>query len=57
LAVADSIKNSKLLKDALEVTFEVSKLVKYSPKRDVMFEKLKDQLAPDTPGFHVLCPT
>ena len=57
LAVGDSVKNSKLLKDALENTFEVSKLVKFSPKRDVMFEKLKDKLAPDTPGFCVLCPT
>jgi len=36
LAVGDSVKNSKILKDALEITFEVSKLVKYSPKRDVM---------------------
>ena len=57
LAVGDSVKNSKLLKDALEITFEVSKLVKYSPKRDVMFEKLKGKLAPDIPGFRVLCPT
>ena len=57
LAVGGSVKNSKLLKDALEITFEVSKLVKFSPKRDVMFEKLKDKLAPDTSGFRVLCPT
>ena len=58
LAVGDSVKCSKLLlKDALEITYEVSKLVKYSPKCDVIFEKLKDHLAPDTPGFHVLCPT
>ena len=27
LAVGDSVRNSKLLKDALEITFEVSKLV------------------------------
>lgn len=57
LAVGDSVKNSKLLKDALEITFEVSKLVKYSPKRDVLFENLKSKLAPDTPGFRVLCLT
>ena len=57
LAIGDSVKNYKLLKDALEITFEVSKLVKFSPKRDVMFEKLKDKLAPNTPGFLVLCPT
>jgi hypothetical protein len=57
LAVGDTVKRCKLLKDALEITFEVSKLVKFSPKRDVLFEKLKADLAPDTPGFRVLCPT
>ena len=57
LAAGDSIKNSKIMKDALDITFEVSKLIKFSPKRDVMFEKLKDTIAPDTPGFRVLCPT
>ena len=41
----------------IAITFEVSKLIKFSPKRDVMFEKLKDTIAPDTPGFRVLCPT
>ena len=32
LAVGDSVKNYKLLRDALEIIFEVSKLVKFSPK-------------------------
>ena len=57
LNLAESIKNSKTMKDALDVTYEVSKLIKFSPKRDVMFEKLKDNIIPDTPGFQVLCPT
>lgn len=51
LAATDSIKNSKIMKDALDVTYEVSKFIKFSPKRDVTFEKLKDSIAPDTPGF------
>lgn len=45
------------MKDALDTTYEVSKLVKYSPKRNSTLEKLKQSLAPDTPGFRVLCPT
>jgi len=45
------------MKNALDLIFEVTKLVKYSPKRDVQFEKLRSELAPDTPGFHVLYPT
>ena len=47
----------KIMKDCLDLIFEVSKLVKFSPKRDVHFEKFKDELSPDTPGFRVLCPT
>lgn len=31
--------------------------LKYSPKRDTHFETLKKELAPDTPGLRVLCPT
>ena len=45
------------MKDTLEIIFEVSKSVKFSPKRDVLFEKLKADLAPDSDGFCILCPT
>ena len=47
----------KNLRDALGTTREISKLPKYSPKRDRIFEKLKAELASETPGFRVLCPT
>ena len=33
LAVGDAIKNSKVMKDALKTTFEITKLIKKSPKR------------------------
>ena len=35
----------------------MSKLLKYSPKRDAAFESLRLQLAPTNPGFRTLCPT
>ena len=57
LAVGDTVKQSKIMRDALDTTYEMSKLVKFSPKRDSLFEKLKQELAPDTPGFRTLCPT
>ena len=57
LSVGDTIKHCKILKDALDIVYEVSKLIKYFPKRDMQFENLKQNLAPDTPGFRVLCPT
>ena len=31
--------------------------MKYSPKRDACFHELRQQLATDTPGVGVLCPT
>ena len=57
LAVSDTVKQIKPMSDALDTTNEISKLLKYSPKRDTLFEKIKKELAPDTPGFRVLCPT
>lgn len=57
LAASDAIKNCKIMADALDTAFEISKLIKYSPKRNAMFDNLKKDLAPDSPGFRVLCPT
>ena len=57
LGVSDCIKQCKVMKSALDVVVEISKLIKKSPKRDSSFEKLKSELAPETPGFRVLCPT
>ena len=63
LAVGNSIKRCKYTKDVLhacvhmDVAFEVSKLVKFSPKQAAELEKLKEEYALDSPGFRVLCPT
>ena len=37
LAVADTVKQSKVCRDALEIALEVTKLVKFSPKRNAAF--------------------
>jgi hypothetical protein len=57
LACEDTIKRCKLMKDALDTTHEITKLIKKSPRRDTCFECLKAEMAPDTPGMRVLCPT
>ncbi len=57
LACGDAIKHSKIMKDSLDTTHEITKLIKKSPRRVTLFEKLKSELAPDTPGVRVLCPT
>ena len=56
LAVGDMVREVRSLRDALDTNSEISKLLKYSPKRDRMFEKLKAELVLETPGFRVLCP-
>ena len=57
LAAGETIKSNKILRDTLDTTFEISKLIKYSPRRDAIFRKLKAEMAPDGPGFRTLCPT
>ena len=37
LAASDSIKSSVLMRDALDTTHEITKLIKYSPRRDGIF--------------------
>ncbi len=57
LAVSDTIKNSTTMKRALDITNEITKLVKFSPRRDNLFNKLKNEMSPGNPGIRVLCPT
>ena len=57
LAINDTIKGGKTMKYSLEVALEISKLIKKSPKRDTMLQKLKQSLAPETLGFRVLFQT
>ena len=57
LAAGDAIKKCKHTKDALDVAFEVSKLVKYSPKKAVELEKVREELTLDSLVFCVMCPT
>ena len=45
------------MKSALERTYEITKLVKYSPRGGQLFDEIKDDIAPGTPGVRVLCPT
>ena len=57
LAASDTIRICKMLKDALDTTYEITKLIKYSPKRDAAFRKLKAEIQPGSTGVRVLCPT
>ena len=43
LAVADSVKKSNVRCDALETVIRVTKLVKFSPKRNALFDQIKSE--------------
>ena len=58
LACSDTIKNIPLMRDALDNTREISKLIRNSPRRGDRFQKLKATLTDATPtGIRTLCPT
>ena len=62
LAASDAIRNSKLMKDALDTTHEITKLIKFSPRREAMFRanrRENDMLtdSSSSAGIRVLCPT
>ena len=45
------------MRDALDSSYELIKLVKKSLRRDAMLQKLKQQMPDDSPDIRVLCPT
>lgn len=55
--LSDTVKSSATMKRALDVCHEIIKLVKYSPRRQNAFNKLKEELSPGNPGVRALCPT
>lgn len=57
LAVNDTIRQSSVIKSALDIMNEISKLIKKSPTRDAIFCNIKSEMTPETAGFRVLCPT
>ena len=57
LAAGDSTKACTTLKNALDITLEITKLVKLSQRRDTIFLRLKKQLQCNAPGIRILCPT
>ena len=45
------------MKKALETTHEITKLVKYSPRRENIFKHIRDEMGSTSMGVRVLCPT
>ena len=58
LEVADSVKKSKVCCDAIETAMEVTKLVKFSPKGNALFDQIKSEDEHSFgSGIRSFCPT
>ena len=53
----EAMKECKVMRDALDVVQEITKLVKKSPRRDSTLHAIKESMGSDDPGIRVLCPT
>ena len=51
LACSDSVKGCQLMKDALNIVYEITKLIKKSPRLDSTFQALKEGVLPTSPGI------
>ena len=63
LAVGDSMKQSKVCRDALDTAYEISKLLRFSPKRHAAFDQIRvenlaeEDTGPRAVGIRAMCPT
>ena len=57
LAVNDTIKQSRPMKDCLDTCYEIIKLIKFPPKREAMLQDVKEESGNDTSGVCTLYPT
>ena len=58
LTISDTIKQSKICRTALEVAFEITKLVKFPPKRNTIFDRIQSEEEDGSSiSIHSFCPT
>ena len=57
LSVKDTITGSASLKDCLDTCFELIKLIKFSPKREGMLNRIKEETGSESPSIRTMCPT
>lgn len=57
LSVKDTIMGSASLKDCLDTCFELIKLIKFSPKREAMLTRIKEETGSESNSIRTMCPT
>lgn len=57
LCLQECASSCQCVREALALTSELASLIRASPKRLGLFERIQSELAPDSPGLKPLCPT
>ena len=57
LALSDTIKQSRPMKDCLDTCYEIIKLIKFSPNREAILQDVKEESGSDASCVRTLCPT
>ena len=57
LCLQDAARKCQPVRNALDVTMELSKLILYSPNRPLVFQSCKQTVSPEGTGLRPLCPT
>ena len=57
LCLQDVSKNCTCIREALSLTSELSNVIRASPKRLALFERVQKEMAPGSPRLKPLCPT
>ena len=57
LAVQDSVRQSHVMNDVLDLCSEVAKLIRNSTKRTAALNKLKEEIQEPSIGIRAICPT
>lgn len=57
LAIQETVKSNVILRDTLDTVEEMTKLIKKSPKCQVIFEQYHEQISVESPGIRMLATT
>ena len=57
LCLQDAAGQCSIVRDSPAIVHEISKLVRNSPKRGLVFNRVQQELSPNAPGLKPLCPT
>ena len=57
LCLQEAARRCSIIRDSLGLVNDISKLIRNSPKRALVFSRMQRQLSPEAPGLKPLCPT